>query len=82
MKKLLFLFGSLITSLVSYCQLTINQTYSPTANLKVGDTVRQLPGQPHQLEALTDGTVFEVSTQHFDQDSYRVWKGDTQMTNN
>ena len=51
-------------------------------HLKVGDTVRQLPGQPHQLEALTDGTVFEVSTQHFDQDSYRVWKGDTQMTNN
>jgi len=43
-----------------------------------GDTVRQLPGQPHQLEALTDGEVFEVSTQHFDSDSYRVWKGDSQ----
>jgi hypothetical protein len=27
---------------------------------------------------LTDGTVFEVSTQHFDSDSYRVWKGDSQ----
>ena len=47
-------------------------------HLKVGDTVRQLPGQPHQLEALTDGTVFEVSTQHFDSDSYRVWRGDSQ----
>lgn len=46
--------------------------------LKVGDSVRQLPGQPHQLEALTDGVVFEVSTQHFDSDSYRVWKGDSQ----
>jgi quercetin dioxygenase-like cupin family protein len=44
--------------------------------LKVGDTVRQLPGQPHQLEAITDGTVFEVSTEHFNSDSYRVWKGD------
>ena len=44
--------------------------------LKVGDTVRQYPGQPHQLEALTDGTVFEVSTQHFDSDSHRVWLGD------
>jgi mannose-6-phosphate isomerase-like protein (cupin superfamily) len=43
-----------------------------------GDTVRQFPGQPHQLEAITDGVVFEVSTQHFDSDSYRVWKGDTQ----
>ena len=44
--------------------------------LKVGDSVRQLPGQPHQLEAITDGVVFEVSTQHFDSDSYRVWRGD------
>ena len=43
-----------------------------------GDVVRQRVGQPHQLEALTDGTVFEVSTQHFDDDSYRVWKGDSQ----
>jgi mannose-6-phosphate isomerase-like protein (cupin superfamily) len=47
-------------------------------NLKEGDTVRQLPGQPHQLEALTDGVIFEVSTQHFDDDSYRVIKGDSQ----
>ena len=46
--------------------------------LKVGDVVRQRVGQPHQLIALTDGTVFEVSTQHFDEDSYRVVKGDTQ----
>jgi FkbM family methyltransferase len=42
-----------------------------------GDSVRQLPGQPHQLIALTDGIIFEVSTQHFDEDSYRVIKGDT-----
>jgi mannose-6-phosphate isomerase-like protein (cupin superfamily) len=46
--------------------------------LKKGDTVRQRPGQPHQLEALTDGVIFEVSTQHFDSDSYRVWRGDSQ----
>jgi len=46
--------------------------------LKKGDVVRQRVGQPHQLEALTDdGVVFEVSTQHFDEDSYRVIKGDT-----
>lgn len=46
--------------------------------LTVGDTVRQYPGQPHQLEAITDGVIFEVSTEHFDSDSYRVWKGDSQ----
>ena len=44
--------------------------------LKPGDVVRQRVGQPHQLIALTDGTVFEVSTQHFDEDSYRVVRGD------
>ena len=43
-----------------------------------GDAVRQLPGQPHQLEALTEGTIFEVSTHHCDSDSYRVWRGDSQ----
>ena len=46
--------------------------------LKPGDIVRQRSGQPHQLIALTDGVVFEVSTTHFDSDSYRVWKGDSQ----
>ena len=46
--------------------------------LTVGDVVRQRVGQPHQLIALTDGEVFEVSTQHFDEDSYRVFRGDSQ----
>ena len=42
--------------------------------LKEGDSVRQYPGQPHQLKALTDGIIFEVSTEHFDSDSYRIYK--------
>ena len=46
--------------------------------LKVGDVVRQRPGQPHQLEALSNGRIFEVSTHHEDSDSYRVAKGDSQ----
>ena len=50
----------------------LNQT-----KLKKGDVVRQRVGQPHQILALTDGTIFEVSTQHFDEDSYRVFPGDT-----
>lgn len=44
--------------------------------LSVGDIIRNLPCHPHQLEALEDSTVFEVSTQHFDHDSYRVIPGD------
>jgi len=46
--------------------------------LRKGDVVRQLPGQPHQIEALSYGEIFEVSTHHEDSDSYRVWKGDSQ----
>jgi mannose-6-phosphate isomerase-like protein (cupin superfamily) len=47
--------------------------------LTIGDVVRQRPGQPHQLIAITDGEIFEVSTTHFDEDSYRIFKGDSQI---
>lgn len=43
-----------------------------------GDVVRQRPGQPHQLIALMDGIIFEVSTTHYDSDSYRVFEGNSQ----
>jgi mannose-6-phosphate isomerase-like protein (cupin superfamily) len=43
-----------------------------------GDIVRQRPGQPHQLEAISNGRIFEVSTYHEDSDSYRVLPGDSQ----
>ena len=49
--------------------------------LKPGWVARQKPGQPHQLEALSDGEIFEVSTHHEDSDSYRVAKGDSQNKN-
>lgn len=35
-------------------------------------------GHPHQLEALEISEIFEISTQHFDDDSYRIEKGDSQ----
>lgn len=40
--------------------------------LNVGDVVKLLPGQTHQLLALEESVIFETSTQHFDNDSYRV----------
>jgi len=46
--------------------------------LKEGDVVRNRPGEPHQVEALTDAVIFEVSTTHFDEDSYRIQRGDSQ----
>ena len=48
--------------------------------IEKGTCIHLLPGQPHQLLALTEGaTIFEVSTQHFDSDSYRVKPGDSQV---
>lgn len=47
-----------------------------TIELFKGDVVTIPIGMPHQLIALTDGEIFEISTQHFDSDSYRVSKGD------
>jgi quercetin dioxygenase-like cupin family protein len=47
-----------------------------TETLQVGDVVTNERGAPHQLMALEDSEIFEVSTQHKDEDSYRVWKGD------
>jgi mannose-6-phosphate isomerase-like protein (cupin superfamily) len=46
--------------------------------LGVGDTITNEVGEPHQIIALEEGDIFEVSTQHFDSDSYRVGKGDSQ----
>jgi mannose-6-phosphate isomerase-like protein (cupin superfamily) len=43
--------------------------------IQSGDVIEIKKGLPHQLTALTDGaTIFEVSTQHFDEDSYRIYR--------
>jgi len=46
--------------------------------LTAGMIIEVQQGDPHQLLALTKGIIFEVSTQHFDDDSYRIGKGDSQ----
>ena len=46
--------------------------------LNVGDIIEVERGDPHQLYSFTGGDIFEVSTQHFDDDSYRIKKGDSQ----
>jgi len=44
--------------------------------LEVGDVITNEKGEPHQLVALEeDSQVFEVSTKHYDNDSYRIHKG-------
>lgn len=44
--------------------------------LNVGDVITNERGEPHQLVALEDSEVFEVSTRHYDEDSFRICKGD------
>jgi quercetin dioxygenase-like cupin family protein len=47
--------------------------------VREGDCIHLMPGQPHQMLAIEeDSTIFEVSTQHFDSDSYRVMPGSSQ----
>lgn len=43
--------------------------------LEIGDVITNERGEPHQLIALEDSEVFEVSTKHYDEDSFRMWKG-------
>jgi len=44
--------------------------------LSPGDVKEIHPGLVHQMEAIEDTVMFEFSTQHFDEDSYRLQKGD------
>jgi len=48
--------------------------------LKPGDILEVDRGYPHQLFAVEEGDIFEVSTEHFNEDSYRVRKGDSQKS--
>jgi len=46
--------------------------------LHVGDVITNKIGQPHQLICIEEGDIIEVSTTHYDSDSYRLYKGDSQ----
>jgi FkbM family methyltransferase len=50
-----------------------------TVTIQEGDIIDLERGQPHQLTALTEGaTIFEVSTKHYEEDSYRIIPGSSQ----
>ena len=44
--------------------------------LSAGDSKEITRGLVHQMKALEDTVLFEFSTQHFDEDSIRIEKGD------
>lgn len=41
-----------------------------------GDTFHIPPGMCHAVESLGSADIIEISTQHFESDSYRIIKGD------
>jgi mannose-6-phosphate isomerase-like protein (cupin superfamily) len=43
-----------------------------TELMRVGDVVTHRPGEAHIVEAIEDCDIFEISTQHFDEDTYRI----------
>jgi quercetin dioxygenase-like cupin family protein len=49
-----------------------------TQCLEEGDVITNERGQPHQIHCEEEGDIFEVSTTHYDSDSYRIGKGDSQ----
>lgn len=49
---------------------------SSSVVLNSGDSFHIPVGLIHRITAIEDSDVFEFSTQHFDEDSYRIEKGD------
>lgn len=55
--------------------IDVNAAMTHYKLIQAGDVVEIPQGQPHQLESVEDDSViFEVSTEHFDNDSYRIWR--------
>ncbi len=44
--------------------------------MREGDILHLTPGMIHQFEGITDSRILEVSTEHFEDDSYRLLRGD------
>lgn len=68
-------------------KLLVKYGYSDDINLaseitlSAGDSFYVPPRLIHQMIALEDTDMFEFSTQHFEEDSFRVAPGDSQKTN-
>jgi quercetin dioxygenase-like cupin family protein len=68
-----------VTGQFEYCWVNTENAELKTILLNEGDIIDLERVQPHQLKALTENaTIFEVSTTHYDEDSYRIIKGDSQ----
>ena len=62
----------------SFTYINTNTADIVRQQLEPGDVITNEKGQPHQIYCDEEGDIFEVSTTHYDSDSYRVGKGDSQ----
>jgi mannose-6-phosphate isomerase-like protein (cupin superfamily) len=53
-----------------------DESKSESITLSVGDSFHIPVGLIHRITGLEDSEIFEFSTQHFDEDSYRITQGD------
>jgi len=61
-----------------FTYIDTNSATKSGRQIEQGDIIEIERNMPHQLEAVDESEIFEISTQHFDEDSYRVEKGDSQ----
>lgn len=59
-------------------KIQTKDAFSYERNINVGDVIHNNPLEPHQLEAITDAVVLEISTRDSVEDNYRIIPGDSQ----
>ena len=69
--------GSFILKYIDLTNAEVIETH-----LNEGDIYRIRPNVPHQLIVSNPGKILEISTEHTDEDNYRVFPGDSQIKNN
>jgi hypothetical protein len=75
--RLLIKSGPTFPTLANDTWLTLSaQSGASFLVLEPGDSFHITPNLRHLMYALADSELFEFSTQHFEDDSYRVLKGD------
>ena len=62
--------------LLVHCSEADDRDIASFSILEPGDSLHIYPGLRHQMLALEDSEMFEFSTQHYEEDSYRILKGD------
>jgi len=68
--------GRMTLRVIPLDELTETAAPIPTVELYAGDVYELAPGTVHQMIAHEDSELFEFSTEHFDEDSIRLVKGD------